>query len=734
MGDLFRAHKKGLDVEVVIKRIKRKYIGRLDQQNEANILKGLKHQYLPRIYDVIPGEDGCLYTIMDYIPGVDLQQYVKQNGRVPQPQAHRWACQLCEVVAYLHAQTPPILHCDIKPHNIMITRQGNICLIDFNTSLVFQGDDTVVGVTKGYAAPEQYLAAPTGAAAQPAAPAPQAAPVVSPTAATVMAAPTEYAAPSPSAPSATPASVGPNAKSAPTPPQSSRATPLGRSSQPSFSAAVTASAGAYGPLSVRTDVYAIGATMYYMVTAATPERSLDPVTDVTAYRPAISRTMVSIIRRAMSKQQKNRFASADEMLRALQDVDKLDRRYRRFVAARRATVGVLCAAWLASAGLTLYGANLLRGERINNYLEQVAEGRAQDEAGQYAAADATLRDAVDTMPRRVEGYTALATVFYHRGDYQSAVDLAEGALTAEMLDPAKDTAADGEFYYILANCYYELGRYAESVTAYQKAIRRDDTNARYYRGLAMAQAKTGDESAAIATLNTAQALTLDDADRDGVLAELYALQGDTAQAWTMYRQVLDAETDTNALSRAYLSAAQLYTDNGVVQTDYLTEVIPLLEEAAQRLPTGYTLAHRQLLATAYGEAAAAYPDTAADSLQKGIAVLQQIEADGQGSLTTGLSLYAMQHKAGDDTAAEATLLNLQQTYPNDYRPDMELAFLYADMQSKKDVSARDYTAVAACYETAKQKYQQAVANGASDMSMTELENLMAQLRTAGWLN
>lgn len=357
MGDLFRAHKKGLDVEVVIKRIKRKYIGRLDQQNEANILKGLKHQYLPRIYDVIPGEDGCLYTIMDYIPGVDLQQYVKQNGRVPQPLAHRWACQLCEVVAYLHAQTPPILHCDIKPHNIMITGQGDICLIDFNTSLVFQGDDTVVGVTKGYAAPEQYLAAPTGAVGQPAAP------TVSPTAATVMAAPTEYAAPAPlsSAPSAAPSN------------------PLvRRSSQPSFSAAVTASAGAYGPLSVRTDVYAIGATMYYMVTAATPERSLDPVTDVTAHRPAISRTMVSIIRRAMSKQQKNRFASADEMLRALQDVDKLDRRYRHFVVARRATVGVLCAAWLASAGLTLYGANLLRGERINNYLEQVAEGRSEE--------------------------------------------------------------------------------------------------------------------------------------------------------------------------------------------------------------------------------------------------------------------------------------------------------------------------------------------------------------------
>lgn len=188
----------------------------------------------------------------------------------------------------------------------------------------------------------------------------------------------------------------------------------------------------------------------------------------------------------------------------------------------------------------------------------------------------------------------------------------------------------------------------------------------------MAQAKTGDESAAIATLNTAQALTLGDADRDGVLAELYALQGDTAQAWTMYRQVLDAETDNNALSRAYLAAAQLYTSGGVVQTDHLAEVIPLLEEAAQRLPTGYTLAHRQLLATAYGEAAAAWPDTAADSLQKGIAVLQQIEANGQGGLTTGLSLYAMQHKAGDDTAAEATLLNLQQAYPATTAPTWSL--------------------------------------------------------------
>ena len=140
------------------------------------------------------------------------------------------------------------------------------------------------------------------------------------------------------------------------------------------------------------------------------------------------------------------------------------------------------------------------------------------------------------------------------------------------------------------------------------------------------------------------------------------------------------------------------------------------------------------MATAYGEAAAAWPGHRRRFPAKGIAVLQQIEADGQGGLTTGLSLYAMQHKAGDDTAAEATLLNLQQAYPQRLPPRHGACVPVRRYAEQKDAAARDYTAVVACYETAKQKYQQAAANGANDMSMTELENLMAQLRTAGWLN
>lgn len=147
MGTLYRAHKDSLDVDVVIKRVKQKFKGRMDERAEANILKTLKHKYLPRIYDVIESPSGYVYTIMDMIPGENMQNYVKTHGPVSQKLAYRWACQLCEVIAYLHSQVPPILHCDIKPSNIMITPAGDICVIDFNTSLVFSKGVLAIGAS-----------------------------------------------------------------------------------------------------------------------------------------------------------------------------------------------------------------------------------------------------------------------------------------------------------------------------------------------------------------------------------------------------------------------------------------------------------------------------------------------------------------------------------------------------------------------------------------------------------
>ncbi|HRL43721.1 MAG TPA: protein kinase, partial [Ruminococcus bromii] len=63
--------------------------------------------------------------------------------------------QLCEVLDYLHCNNPPIIHTDIKPANIIVRDNGDICLIDFGISL--SADDAVKGYSKNYSSPEQYM-------------------------------------------------------------------------------------------------------------------------------------------------------------------------------------------------------------------------------------------------------------------------------------------------------------------------------------------------------------------------------------------------------------------------------------------------------------------------------------------------------------------------------------------------------------------------------------------------
>ena len=341
-GDVFAAHKKGMDIDVVIKRTQVQYHDRIKQENESIILKSLKHQYLPRIYDVLYGQDGCIYTVMDYIKGENLEQYVLKNGPVTQKECYRWACQLCEAVQYLHQETsekPAIIHCDIKPGNIMITRSGDICLIDFNTSLIFRRDKKAVAVTDGYAAPEQYSPVQsTPNAAMP----PQREGIEDATVPMDATMPMETALQNE-------ATVLMDEQWKPL--QPTEKMPGGQES----SLRGVDAEGEYGAISMATDIYAIGATLYFAVTGHAPEKSLDKVTPLEQYKPKISRSMQTIITRAMQKQQEKRFQQAAEMLRALKNIDKMDRNYKDYQVRKRVIALALAVCFSASAYSCYYG-------------------------------------------------------------------------------------------------------------------------------------------------------------------------------------------------------------------------------------------------------------------------------------------------------------------------------------------------------------------------------------------
>lgn len=147
-----------LDKAVVLKADKRSLTTKPETlRREVDMLKSLSHTYIPQVYDFVQ-EDGIVYTVMDYIEGESLDKILKRGLLPPQPQLIQWACQVLEALVYLHGQPPyGILHADIKPSNIILRRNGDICLIDYNIALALGEDGAVkAGYSAGYASPEHY--------------------------------------------------------------------------------------------------------------------------------------------------------------------------------------------------------------------------------------------------------------------------------------------------------------------------------------------------------------------------------------------------------------------------------------------------------------------------------------------------------------------------------------------------------------------------------------------------
>jgi serine/threonine protein kinase/Leucine-rich repeat (LRR) protein len=106
-------------------------------------------------------EEGYSYFIRDYVEGITITEMVDmtKEGHLPDREVIDITLQLCSILDYLHTQKPPIIHRDIKPDNIIYTKQGVCKLIDFGISRRFSNEhekDTVIMGTEYSAPPEQY--------------------------------------------------------------------------------------------------------------------------------------------------------------------------------------------------------------------------------------------------------------------------------------------------------------------------------------------------------------------------------------------------------------------------------------------------------------------------------------------------------------------------------------------------------------------------------------------------
>ena len=219
-------------------------------EREARLLANLHHPALPRVSDHFIDSNGQ-FLVMQYIPGDDLAQMLEHRGvAFTLGEVLSWGDQLLDALDYLHTQEPPIIHRDIKPQNLKLTKRGQIILLDFglakslslNMSRMTSG--SIFGYTANYAPLEQIQAKGTDA---------------------------------------------------------------------------------------RSDVYSLGATLYHLMTNEVPLDALtrvvsvadgqpDPIRSACMLNSQIPEAISAVLGKAMELNRDRRYASAEEMRRALRDV------------------------------------------------------------------------------------------------------------------------------------------------------------------------------------------------------------------------------------------------------------------------------------------------------------------------------------------------------------------------------------------------------------------------------
>lgn len=115
-------------------------------------------QNIPKIID-IKRIDGYLIIIKEYIEGITLSDYLKNNNVKNIDFFYSLLYKLCNILSSLHNSPIPIIHRDIKPDNIIIGRNNEPYIIDLNSTIFYNPEKTADSVklgTEGYATPEQY--------------------------------------------------------------------------------------------------------------------------------------------------------------------------------------------------------------------------------------------------------------------------------------------------------------------------------------------------------------------------------------------------------------------------------------------------------------------------------------------------------------------------------------------------------------------------------------------------
>ena len=750
-GTVFRAVHKRLQKMVVLKRLTGGAASIQDCRTEVDILKNLHHPYLPQVLDFIESGEG-IYTVMDFIPGKSFRQLLDEGHTFAEKEVLKYTKQLCEALDYLHSQNPPIVHGDIKPDNVMVTPEGNVCLIDFNISGMLEGKGAqTFGYTPGYSSPEQAEAFETlrrnlerdmwlqSSGSRKAAQAEKGSqgnmggqvPGVSfcrgDDSATVFLG-QESQGDVVGQGSGVSLSRGDDSATVFLG-QESQGNMVGQGSGVSFgggnhtSSPVTQGKPVGISIDMRSDVFSLGATLYTLLTGKVPDSSAFPLS-----ADNVSDGLAAVLNKALEKKPERRYQTAGQMLQAVLQVHKKDKKYRRLLLRQQLTA-VAVMIWIAaSVFLIVEGRRVMEKERQEVYESLIAEMEsgtsASMEPGQW---EELYAQATSMYPQNLAAYYEKAWYLYTKGDYEG---------TEEHIDVIRDLSLEGQdelwsnLYHLYAECFFRKEDYQSARTYYQTAIRYCGDNPEIYRDYAISLAYLGDNSQAAEVLEQAVARGMGQADIYMVRGEIENRNGNADEALTCFAGVLEETEDEYLLQRALIMGSKVREGLGTEEA-YIRD-IEWLREGSAKLSMNNRLLLYERLAQDYitlGEM------TQTNSyFEEAVGVFEEIKTMNWDTWLTFSNAIVLCQRVGDLEGAEAWAREMLTKYQEHYVTYMRLAFLEVEKQNRRENADRDYSLFEEYYQKAGECYEQQVSGNVTNAEMQLLEQTYGQIVDGNWLN
>jgi serine/threonine-protein kinase len=166
MAMVYRGRDLMLERDVAIKVLRQDYSKdasfRERFRQEAKAAANLGHSNIVTVYD-FGYDDERLFIVMEYVPGTDLNSMIKKRGRYGIQEGSNLIIQACKGLGYAHRAG--LVHCDIKPHNFLVTADGRVKITDFGiaralASINPKEESDVVWGSPQYFAPEQAAGGP----------------------------------------------------------------------------------------------------------------------------------------------------------------------------------------------------------------------------------------------------------------------------------------------------------------------------------------------------------------------------------------------------------------------------------------------------------------------------------------------------------------------------------------------------------------------------------------------